>query len=83
LPKKSAANDPKHVEALASISKNVANLHGRWGLVKWPMVNPKNIRDKIYVILHDKKKPMHFSEIANSIKDSDFKRRRRYNPGNS
>jgi DNA-binding phage protein len=72
---KIGSNDPKHVEALASISKNVANLHGRWGLVKWPMVNPKNIRDKIYVILHDKKKPMHFSEIANSIKDSDFKRR--------
>jgi predicted Zn-ribbon and HTH transcriptional regulator len=67
--------DAKHVEALASISKSVANLHGRWGLVKWPMVNPKNIRDKIYVILHDKKKPMHFSEIAKSIKGSDFKRK--------
>jgi DNA-directed RNA polymerase delta subunit len=39
------------------------------------MVNPKNIRDKIYVILHDKNKPMHFSEIANSIKGSDFKRK--------
>jgi hypothetical protein len=68
-------NDVRHVQALASVSKNVANLHGRWGLVKWPMVNPKNIRDKIYVILHDKKKPMHFSEIAKSIKDSDFKRK--------
>jgi DNA-binding phage protein/predicted DCC family thiol-disulfide oxidoreductase YuxK len=67
--------DARHVEALASISKNVASLHGRWGLVKWPMVNPKNIRDKIYVILHDNKKPMHFSEIAEAIKDSDFRRK--------
>lgn len=67
--------DAKHVEALASISKNVASLHGRWGLVKWPMVNPKNIRDKIYVILHDHKKPMHFSEIAEAIKASDFRRK--------
>lgn len=67
--------DHKHVEALASISKNVASLHGRWGLVKWPMVNPKNIRDKIYVILHDNKNPMHFSEIAEAIKKSDFKRK--------
>lgn len=67
--------DEKHVEALASISKNIASLHGRWGLVKWPMVNPKNIRDKIYVILHDNKKPMHFSEIADSIKKGDFKRK--------
>jgi predicted DCC family thiol-disulfide oxidoreductase YuxK len=67
--------DERHVEALASISKNIASLHGRWGLVKWPMVNPKNIRDKIYVILHDNKKPMHFSEIADAIKKSDFKRK--------
>ncbi|MEX0881657.1 MAG: sigma factor-like helix-turn-helix DNA-binding protein [Candidatus Saccharimonadales bacterium] len=67
--------DHKHVEALAGISKNVASLHSRWGLIRWPMVNPKNIRDKIYVILHDNKKPMHFSEIAESIKKSDFKRK--------
>jgi DNA-binding phage protein len=68
-------NDPRHTEALAGISKNLAHLHNRWGLNKWPMVNPKNIRDKIYVILHDQKKPMHFSEIAESIKDSDFRRK--------
>ncbi|HLA49056.1 MAG TPA: sigma factor-like helix-turn-helix DNA-binding protein [Candidatus Saccharimonadales bacterium] len=67
--------DTKHVQALASISKNVASLHGRWGLTKWPMVNPKNIRDKIYVVLHDHKKPMHFSEIAQAIAASDFKRK--------
>lgn len=69
------SSDPKHVEALASISKNVASLHGRFGLTKWPMVNPKNIRDKIYVVLHDHKKPMHFSAIAEAIKASDFKRK--------
>ncbi|HZP55613.1 MAG TPA: sigma factor-like helix-turn-helix DNA-binding protein [Candidatus Saccharimonadales bacterium] len=69
------SSNQKHVEALAGISKQVASLHGRWGLVKWPMVNPKNIRDKIYVILHDNKKPMHFSEIAESIKKSDFRRK--------
>ncbi len=75
LAKQAGINDAKHVEALASISKNLAHLHGRWGLTKWPMVNPKNIRDKIYVILHDTKKPMHFSEIAAAIKKSDFKRK--------
>jgi hypothetical protein len=69
------STNPKHVEALAGISKNIAHLHGRWGLIKWPMVNPKNIRDKIYVILHDHKKPMHFSEIAEAIQASDFRRR--------
>src|SRR5581483_7377967 len=69
------SKDTKNIEALASISKNLAHLHGRWGLTKWPMVNPKNIRDKIYVILHEAKKPMHFGEIAEAIKKSDFKRK--------
>jgi hypothetical protein len=72
---KTGNSDVKHTEALASISKNVANLNGRWGLIKWPMVNPKNIRDKIYVILHENKKPMHFNEIAEAIKGSTLKRK--------
>lgn len=66
---------PDHVRALASVSKDLANLKDHWGLTKWPTVNPKNIRDKIYVILADNGKPMHFSEIAKSIKASSFKRK--------
>jgi hypothetical protein len=67
--------DPKHAEALASTSKHLATLNGVWGLIKWPTVNPKNIRDKIYVILREKGKHMHFNEIAEAIKKSDFKRK--------
>lgn len=73
-----AAADYKDVNqaaALARTSKQLATLNGRWGLVKWPMVNPKNIRDKIYVILKENGKHMHFNEIASAIKDSDFKRK--------
>jgi transcriptional regulator len=70
-----ARTDNKTVEALASVSKDLATLNGRWGLIKWPMVNPKNIRDKIYVILYENGKQMHFGEIAESIRDSDFKRK--------
>ncbi|MGE5312761.1 MAG: sigma factor-like helix-turn-helix DNA-binding protein [Acidobacteriota bacterium] len=66
---------PSEVHAVASLSKNLAELRGFWGLTKWPTVNPKNIRDKIYVILQDSTKPMHFSDIARAIKDSDFKRK--------
>jgi hypothetical protein len=68
-------SDPNHVAALASISKHLATLNGRWGLIRWPMVNPKNIRDKIYVILFENKKPLHFNDISKSIKDSSFKRK--------
>jgi predicted Zn-ribbon and HTH transcriptional regulator len=67
--------NPEQVRALASVSKLLAHLKDHWGLTKWPTVNPKNIRDKIYVILAENGKPMHFSDIAKSIKDSDFKRK--------
>lgn len=66
---------PDHVRALASVSKHLSNLKELWGLNKWPTVNPKNIRDKIYVILLETGKPMHFSEIADSIKGSNFSRK--------
>lgn len=68
-------NKPSEVQAVASLSKDLAELRGFWGLIKWPSVNPKNIRDKIYVVLQDNTKPMHFSEIAKAIKNSDFKRK--------
>lgn len=73
--KLSGYEHPDHVKALASISKHLATLRNLWGNIKWPLVNPKNIRDKIYVILQDNEKPMHFSEIAEAIKESDFKRK--------
>lgn len=75
IAKAAGMSDVKQAAALASISKQLATLNGRWGLVKWPMVNPRNIRDKIYVILKEHGKHMHFNEIAAAIKQSDFKRK--------
>ena len=75
IAKAAGIEDNTHATALASISKQLATLNGQWGLVKWPMVNPKNIRDKIYVILHEKGTHMHFNDIAAAIKDSSFKRK--------
>src|SRR5665213_323948 len=65
----------QRVRALASISKQLATLNVKWGLIKWPTVNPKNIRDKIYVILKENGSPMHFNEISEAIKKSEFKRK--------
>jgi DNA-binding CsgD family transcriptional regulator len=75
LAKAASLPSERYATALASISKQLATLNGRWGLVKWPTVNPKNIRDKIYVILAENGKHMHFNEIAEAIKASDFKRK--------
>ncbi len=75
IAKSAGIADTKQAESLASSSKLLATLNSQWGLVKWPMVNPKNIRDKIYVILKENGKHMHFNEIAETIKNSDFKRK--------
>jgi predicted house-cleaning noncanonical NTP pyrophosphatase (MazG superfamily) len=75
IAERAGTKDPRHARALASTSKHLATLNGRWGLIKWPMVNPKNIRDKIYVILHQSGKHMHFNKIADAIKGSEFKRK--------
>jgi hypothetical protein len=72
---KASIADIAEAEALARTSKQLATLHGLWGLVKWPVVNPKNIRDKIYVILKEHGRHMHFNDIAGAIKDSSFKRK--------
>ncbi len=74
IAKQAAIDNKEQAEALASVSKHLATLNGQWGLIKWPLVNPKNIRDKIYVILKQNARHMHFNEIAAAIKDSDFKR---------
>jgi hypothetical protein len=75
IAKTAKLEDSKEAASLASTSKQLATLNNRWGLVKWPMVNPKNIRDKIYVILKENGKHMHFNEISEAIKDSTFKRK--------
>lgn len=66
---------PSYISAMASLSKKLATLNNLWGLAKWPEVNPRNIRDKIYVILESNREPMHFSDIAKAIANSDFKRK--------
>ena len=75
MAKVTGLSSDKYAVALANTSKQLATLNGRCGLIKWPTVNPKNIRDKIYVILSENTKPMHFNEIAEAIKASDFKRK--------
>lgn len=40
---------------------------GNWGLTEWPLVAPKRIRDKVYLVLEEKTKPLHFDEITKLI----------------
>lgn len=49
---------------IASVEKNA---FGKWGLKFWEEVTPKGTRERIHLILKEKKKPLHFSEIAKLI----------------
>lgn len=67
--------DAKALENIAKISKKLASLEGEWGLSHWPVVNPKSIRDKTYLVLNKHAKPLHFSDIAREIADLGARKR--------
>ncbi|OGB75456.1 hypothetical protein A2810_01150 [candidate division Kazan bacterium RIFCSPHIGHO2_01_FULL_49_10] len=39
----------------------------RWGLTAWPLIVPRRIRDKVFIILETAGKPLHFEEITKLI----------------
>lgn len=52
---------------LAVSARIKKNKFGKWGLSDWMEVNPKGTREKVYLILKEEKKPLHFTEIAGLI----------------
>ena len=61
---------------LKSLNKVEQNKFGHWGINKWRVVKPKTINDKIYLILHNHGKPMHFAEIADKINEIGFDKKK-------
>lgn len=60
--------DASTLEQLMLVSKRLAYFDGKWGLISWPEVNPKSIRDKTYLVLSRHGRPLHFSEIAKHVR---------------
>jgi hypothetical protein len=60
---------PKEViESYLEISKNIGKTkNGLFGLMSWPEVNPKRIKDKAYLVLKEIGQPLHFKKIAELI----------------
>jgi hypothetical protein len=48
------------------------NKFGHWGLYDWREIKPKTINDKIYLVLLNHSKPMHFAKIADRINQIGF-----------
>lgn len=54
------------------VDQRIKRLKDGFGLMSWRHINPRSIRDKAYIILKDKKEPLHFIEIANKISEAGF-----------
>ena len=53
------------------ISKIFAKNHfGEWGLVEFPSIKPRGVRDLSYLVMSKTQKPMHFSDVARAISDA-------------
>jgi hypothetical protein len=67
---------PKLLEHLLRVSRNVVvTEEGEVGLRQWREVNPRSIRDKVYLILRSIGQPMHFTAIADALQQSRWQKR--------
>jgi len=65
--------DPEFLAACINISNKLTQAkNGLVGLKSWPTVNPRNVRDKIYYVLKNAGKPLHFTEITAEISAAKF-----------
>lgn len=63
----------KVLHSYLTISRRIEkNLLGEWGLADWPTVRPRRMGDKIYLILVQVAKPLHFTEITAKINEAKF-----------
>lgn len=66
-------NSVNNVEACLSVSKSISqNIFGQVGLVSWPDIKPRGVKDKAYLVLKRTNSPKHFGEITRLINDASF-----------
>jgi hypothetical protein len=58
----------KEIADFLQVLKRIkSNKFGKWGLADWQEINPKGTREKIYAVLQEEEKPLHFSQITKLI----------------
>ena len=70
------AAENKALYSLLVAADNVEqNKLGYWGMGDWSEITPRTINEKIYLVLKENKKPMHFTKIAEEINKIRFDRK--------
>lgn len=68
-----AVNNNKVLYSILKAARKIEqNKFGHWGVYNSREIKPKTINDKIYLILKNYNKPMHFAEIADAINKISF-----------
>ncbi len=66
-------NENKAIYSIMRAAKKIEqNKFGFWGVSDWREIRPKTINDKIYLILKNSGKPMHFAEVSEMINKINF-----------
>lgn len=66
-------NENKIIYSILQAAKKIEqNKFGFWGINDWREVIPRTIDDKIYLVLKNAGKPMHFSEVCAEINKINF-----------
>lgn len=61
------------VQSLLGLSNRIAqNIFDEWGLVDWTTIRPRRMKDKIYLVLKQHGKPLHFNDITRMINEAHF-----------
>lgn len=56
------------IRSYVDASKHIEENHlGHFGLINWPEISPRGVKDKAYIILKHEGRPMHFSEVTEKI----------------
>ncbi len=53
--------------SLSASKKVVKTADGKWGLISWPHINPKNICDRSKYIMKKHGKPIHYSDLTEKM----------------
>jgi DNA-directed RNA polymerase delta subunit len=70
-----SVDDKLLVNYLEPVKAIAQNPFGRWGLSHWRDVRPRGVREKIYLVLKENGKPMHFAQIAADIDKHNLSKR--------
>jgi len=65
--KKAVFSKEQILNYLAILADVQKNKFGKWGMAGWKEINPKGTRERIYLVLKEKREPLHFTEIAKFI----------------